>query len=190
MTFLLPTPWILKPQGIPSHSRCYATRGKVRNVSSSLKHHSHSRQLRSYCSCRKDSQEHQKNAYTFADGNHCLSTAVNFLNMSQATINDALNGNWFTDGLWSIMSCLNKWRSVLNLLGPPTNPEDHKCYYALNRSITAASRECDLGQDAQHSTPKSLESFIRSLQATLIDFITLLSNLIVCSLCQLELQKK
>ena len=47
-------------------------------------------------------------ADAFDDDDHCISATANFLNMPQATTNDALHGNWLTDILDSDMGYLNK----------------------------------------------------------------------------------
>ena len=57
----------------------------------------------------------------------------------------------------------------------------------MSRSVASATREYELGQDMQHSKPKLLESFTKGFQATLIDFITILANLILNYLFYLKL---
>ena len=71
----------------------------------------------------------------FADDDQYLKAATNFPIMLLRTINDELKSNWLTYGLYSIMDCLNKHLSSLNSLGHPTNPEDYKHYFNLNRFI-------------------------------------------------------
>ena len=102
----------------------------------------------------------------------------------------SLTETGYAYGLDLIINDLNKCLSVLNFLDPPANPEDHKHHIILCRSIAAASREREIGQDVQHSKPKLVESFIKGSQATLIEFTNLLANLILNSLCYLKLQKK
>ena len=70
------------------------------------------------------------------------------------------------------------------------NPANHKNFSSLSKSIAAASRDFDLGQDGQHSKAKSVDSFMKGCQATLMDFTTILATLIVNILHCLELQKK
>ena len=121
-------------------------------------------------------------AETFADYDHYISAAENFPKMPLETIKDVLNGNWLADGLYSNMGYLNKWILALNFLGPPANYVDHKNYCSLSRSIAEVSRERKFGKEVHPLKPKSAESFIRGYHATLMEFSTLLENLIVNSL--------
>lgn len=72
--------------------------------------------------------------------------SANFSTFIHCT-NDILNENWFTYGLDLSMVNLINFLLALKIIIPPMNPANHKNFSSLSKSIAAASRDFDLGQD-------------------------------------------
>ena len=93
-------------------------------------------------------------AYAFANDDHHVITAVNFPN--HTTRNYQRRAQLQLVKL-SIRQEDGKFKQTpinTKLFVSPANPVDYQNYYILNRPISNAYREQDLGQDVNHLKPK------------------------------------
>ena len=116
-------------------------------------------------------------AETHGKDNYYLCKVESLPALAPAIILEMVNCNWCSRSLDEDPSSLKSVLTFLNFCGLPTNQVDYKQHVSMETMLAISLREDQLGQQVEHSKPKTMDSFIRVRQIALEDFTTILVNL-------------